>query len=77
MNRTRTILLAAAALTMFGACGSDAKASPAIGSGARTPTTTSTATASTGAPAANSGGIGQSAVQLGGNPCALLTVPEI
>ncbi len=77
MNRTRTTLLAAAALTMFGACGSDAKAPSAVTSGAQTATTASTAAASTGAPATNADGVGESAVQLGGDPCALLTVPEI
>jgi hypothetical protein len=77
MNRTRIILLASAALTMLGACGSDAKASPAAASGAQTPTTARTAAAGTEAPAVNAGALGGSAVQLGGDPCALLTVPEI
>ncbi len=69
MNHTRTALLAAAALTMLSACGSDKKSSPDAAVGA---TVAGTAT-----PAANPGGLGGTAVQLGGDPCALLTVPEL
>lgn len=77
MNRTRIILLVSAALTMLGACGSDAKASPAAAAGAQTPTTARTAAAATDAPVVNASALGGTAVQLGGDPCALLTVPEI
>ena len=77
MNPKRTVLLAATALTVLGACGSDKNASPGTASGTATPTVANTAAAGTAAPAANAGGLGGTAVQLGGDPCALLTVPEI
>ncbi len=69
MNPKRTALLAAAALTVLGACGSDKSAAPGTASGA-----TAVATAT---PTANAGGLGGTAVQLGGDPCALLTIPEM
>lgn len=70
MNHTRIVLVVtAAALTILGACGSDKKASPDAAAGA---TVAGTAT-----PAANPAGLGGTAVQLGGDPCALLTVPEM
>ncbi len=77
MNHTRTMLLAAAALTVLGACGSDGKSSADSASSAGTPTAASPAAASAAAPESSAGGLGGAAVQLGGDPCALLTVPEI
>jgi hypothetical protein len=77
MNHTRTILLAAAALTVLGACGSDKKSSPDAASAAATPTAAGTPPASIGASPASAGGLGGTAVQLAGDPCTLLTVPEI
>jgi hypothetical protein len=68
MKHTRTILLAAATLTVLGACG-DTKASTTP-SAPSTPTPTPTVA---NAPISLSG----AAVQLGGDPCALLTVPEM
>ena len=70
MNRTRTTLLGGVALAMLGACGSDAKASPPAPSAAQTPPAAD-------APAVDAGGLGRTAVQLEGDPCALLTLPEI
>ena len=77
MNHTRTALLAAAALTILSACGSDKKASPDAAAGAVTPTAAGATVAGTATPPANPAGLGGTAVQLGGDPCALLTVPEI
>lgn len=72
MNHTRTILLATAALTVLVACGSDKQAS------SDTTSTAGAATAaSTGVPPVDAGGLGGKAVQLEGDPCSLLTVPEI
>ncbi len=65
MKHTRTILLAAATLTVLSGCGGDTKAS-------NPPTAASTSTVAK-APTGASG----AAVQLGGDPCALLTVPEM
>ena len=67
MNQSRTVLLTAAALIVLGACGSDGKASPATPTVANA-TTTAAATISP---------LGGKAVQLQGDPCALLTVAEI
>lgn len=77
MNHTPTILLAAASLTVLGACGSDAKASPDPASRAGTSTPASASAATTVTLAASAGGLGGNAIQLGGDPCSLLTVPEI
>jgi hypothetical protein len=71
------MLMAAAALTVLAACGSDKKPSADGAAGAATPTAASPSTANTAAPAASAGAFGGKAVQLGGDPCALLTVPEI
>jgi hypothetical protein len=62
-------MLAIAALTFLGACGSDKKASSEPALQAVTPTVASAVV--------NPGGLGGTAVQLGGNACALLTVPEM
>jgi hypothetical protein len=71
MNAIRTLLLAATGLTVLGACGSDKNASSGAASGS--PTTGASATvAGTGA-----AGLSGTAVQLGGDPCALLTIPEM
>ncbi|MEO5724203.1 MAG: hypothetical protein ABIQ39_02865 [Ilumatobacteraceae bacterium] len=72
MTHTRTILLAALTLTVLGGCGSDTKASTSPTTAPTSPTAAPTSTAAS-APVGLSG----QAVQLGGDPCALLTVPEM
>ena len=80
MRYTPTVLLATAALMVVAGCGSGTTGSdaPTATSASRVEGTTvenATGQGTTGqAPAAPSFG---SAVQLGGDPCALLTVPEI
>jgi hypothetical protein len=54
VNRTRTMLLAAAALAILGACGSDAKASPPVASDAQPSTTASRAAAEPSGPTSSS-----------------------
>ncbi|MEY2446072.1 MAG: hypothetical protein QOE00_2652 [Ilumatobacteraceae bacterium] len=77
MNRTPTILLVAAALTALAACGNDRKAATDTAAEGATPTAASTPVSNGGAAAVNVAGLGGKAVQLTGDPCALLTVPEI
>ena len=75
MKHTRTILLAAATLTVVGACGGDTKAS--ITPAAASTPTPNAANATTPTVANAPAGLSGAAVQLGGDPCALLTVPEM
>lgn len=89
MKHTRMILLAAATLTALGACGSDTKAStnPTAAAAATVAPTPTAADSATVAPTATTAptatvanapvGLSGAAVQLGGDPCALLTVPEM
>jgi hypothetical protein len=77
MKLTRITLLATVALTVLGACGSDTKASLGATSAADTPTAASASGATTPAPPPAVGALGGNAIQLGGDPCLLLTVPEI
>jgi hypothetical protein len=75
MNHKRIALLAAA-LAVLGACGSDKTASSGTAAQAGAPAGSATGAATTSA-AGNAGALGGAAVQLKGDACALLTVPEM